>query len=96
MTRTPDIYPEMPGKRGANLLRVQRLPFDVAGLKNILGKRPEHRFLSKVGIQRRHAANETPLPIPYGSQQVGQCFLIPVKARPIGALMEIYSTHNMR
>ncbi len=69
--RTGAIYTETTGKRGANLLNVQRLPFDIAGLKHILGKRLERRFLSKVETQRRHAAKKTSLPIPYGSQQVG-------------------------
>ena len=94
--RTGAIYPETAGKRRANLLNVQRLPCDIAGLKHILGKRPKRRFLSKVGTQRRHAAKKTPLPIPYGSQQVGQCLLIPVEQGPIRALMQVYSTHNLR
>ena len=96
MAKSTDVHAQMTGKRGVNLLLVQFLPFDVTTLKNILSKRLENRFLSKVETQRLHAPKETPLAVPYGSQHVGQCLLIPVEARPIRMLMEIYSTHNIR
>ena len=68
MPKTTDVHAKVTGDRGADLLRVECFPLDVARFDHLFRKRFENRFLPKFETKSFHVTNQATLLVPYSSQ----------------------------
>jgi hypothetical protein len=86
---SPDVDSEPTRNRRADLLAVEHLAFDFAGLQNVLRQRLEHGLIAKREAQTLHVADQSALPVADGSQGLKQSLLCPSEARPILLFVDI-------
>src|SRR5436305_3438746 len=91
-----DVHPQPPGDRRADLLDVERLPFDLAALDHVAGQRLENGLLPKVEPERLHVPDEPALPVADGGERLRELSLAPVEPGPVLKLMDIHSPHRLR
>ena len=69
-----DVHAQPAGDRGAHLIRVEDLTFDLARLEDILGQGLEHGLAAQREAKRLHAADQPALPVTHGGKRLpGLC-----------------------
>jgi hypothetical protein len=93
-----DVDAESTRDRRADLVRVQRLAFDLAALQHVLGKRPKNGLLPHPEAQCLHLTDQPPLPVPGRRQGERKPPVIPTEPGPVLKLMDIgcHSPHVLR
>ena len=86
----PNVHPHAPGERGTHLGGIQLFALDLACFDNILGERLQRCFLAQLKAQGFHAPKQASLQMARLRQQRGQLSLVPLKFRPLFALVNIH------
>jgi hypothetical protein len=84
-----DVHAEPPRNRGADLLAIESLAFDLARLQNLFGQRLQGGLRAERKAEAFHSTNQPPLVMPNRRQRHGEGLLAPSKAGPISKLMDI-------
>lgn len=96
MTQTSNFHPEPVSHRRMNLVQVEPLALDIAGLVNILRQGFQNSFLLEVETEGAHPAHQPTLPVPDSNQTIGHPGRVPPEVRPLWLLIDIYSPHILR
>ncbi|TCU52905.1 hypothetical protein EDF58_11347 [Novosphingobium sp. PhB57] len=92
--QSADLHSEPAGDRGAHLLPVKNLSFNLAGFEDILGKRMKHSFFTQRKAQCLHMPDQSPLPVTHGSKWLKEFWLVPDEVRPVCQFMDIGHNHR--
>ena len=79
----PMSMPKAARDRGAHLVAVEHLAFDLARFQDILGQRLQHGFRPQLEAEAFHPADQTPLPVPDIDEARSDTRVVPAESRPV-------------
>ncbi|MCU0733303.1 MAG: hypothetical protein MUE84_17210 [Hyphomonas sp.] len=85
-----DLDAEAAGKRGAHLIRIKLLAFDLARFEDVFGQGAQNGLAAQRDTERFHASDQLALAQPEASQLRRYPGLIPTEVRPFITLMDIH------
>ena len=89
-----DIHAQPARDRGAHLIRVEDLAFDLAGLEDILGQRGEHGLVAQGKAERSMRPISRPCRWRTAASLVARRSSLPPDGRPVISFMDIGHIHR--